>query len=162
MDGSRFDTLTRSLGDPRSRRGALASLVGGTLGLLGLTETTAKKKKGKGNNKKRRRGRGGQTTAPAPACAEGQTTCGGQCVLLTSDPQHCGACGTVCPAGNTCISGVCWACRPEPGSCGDNAFCDRGLRRCQPCRGAGGSCSIGGGFDGGEACCSDVCNGTCT
>ena len=38
MDPARFDTLTRSLIDLRSRRGALAALLGGTLGLLGWSD----------------------------------------------------------------------------------------------------------------------------
>src|SRR3954467_14588020 len=41
MDPHRFDTVTREL----TRRGALASLAGGTLALVGLTATTAKHKK---------------------------------------------------------------------------------------------------------------------
>src|SRR5215211_3521583 len=49
MDGSRFDALSRSLAANRSRRGLTRLLggvaVAGPLGLLGLTETGAKKKK---------------------------------------------------------------------------------------------------------------------
>jgi hypothetical protein len=47
MDAKEFDTLARSLTNPRSRRGALAAVVGGALGLVGLAETEAKKKKKK-------------------------------------------------------------------------------------------------------------------
>lgn len=34
-------------------------------------------------------------------------TCGGKCVDLQSEPLHCGACGTHCATGQSCISGVC-------------------------------------------------------
>lgn len=52
MDADRFDALTHALTTARSRRGALATLLGGTLGLLGLIETAGNKGKGK---KKRKR-----------------------------------------------------------------------------------------------------------
>ncbi len=42
MDNDRFDALIRRLADTRSRRGALVGLAGGALGLLGLTEASAK------------------------------------------------------------------------------------------------------------------------
>jgi hypothetical protein len=29
-------------------------------------------------------------------CPEGQTKCSGVCTNLNTDPQNCGACGTVC------------------------------------------------------------------
>lgn len=47
MDDDRFDTLTRTLTDFHSRRGALATLLGGTPGLFGLVardETAAKRR----------------------------------------------------------------------------------------------------------------------
>jgi hypothetical protein len=44
MDAEQFDTLARSLTDRRSRRGTLAAVVGGVLGVAGLAETDAKKK----------------------------------------------------------------------------------------------------------------------
>jgi hypothetical protein len=52
MDADRFDSLSRSLTDTPSRRGALAALLGGSLGLLGMTETDAKKGKKKKKKKK--------------------------------------------------------------------------------------------------------------
>jgi subtilisin-like proprotein convertase family protein len=55
MDSYRFDALTRSLTVAASRRGALATLLGGTLGLLGPPIAVAKKGKGhKGNKRKAR------------------------------------------------------------------------------------------------------------
>src|SRR5882724_4963430 len=42
-----------------------------------------------------------------PACGAGSTTCGDACVDTTHDPAHCGGCGTACPSGQVCSSGVC-------------------------------------------------------
>ncbi len=41
------------------------------------------------------------------ACPTGQARCGPACVDLSSDTQHCGACGRVCPAGVACRAGAC-------------------------------------------------------
>jgi len=42
-------------------------------------------------------------------CASGETRCGGACVDLLFDELNCGACGTACAAGQTCLRGVCTA-----------------------------------------------------
>jgi hypothetical protein len=42
MDADRFDALSRSLTHARSRRLALASLLGDTVGLVGFAGATAK------------------------------------------------------------------------------------------------------------------------
>jgi hypothetical protein len=83
MDPLRFDSLSREL--TRSRRGALAAVVGGTLGLLGLAETTAKRKKGKGKKKPKQ---------CKPACDV--------CKIQTCAKGHCG-----CAPGQTEQGGVC-------------------------------------------------------
>jgi uncharacterized protein YkwD len=59
MDDARADALTRALTPLRSRRGALASMLGGALGLLGLAETAAKKKKKGKKPKKGKKGNQG-------------------------------------------------------------------------------------------------------
>ena len=41
------------------------------------------------------------------ACAAGQTLCGNTCTNETTDPNNCGACGDVCPTGQTCTAGAC-------------------------------------------------------
>lgn len=45
----------------------------------------------------------------APVCnVYGQTSCGGTCTDLQSDPTNCGACGKVCEIpGDTCAMGTC-------------------------------------------------------
>lgn len=40
-------------------------------------------------------------------CREGLTTCGGQCVDISTDHAHCGSCGHACAAGVQCVSGSC-------------------------------------------------------
>jgi hypothetical protein len=40
-------------------------------------------------------------------CRRGLTDCHGHCVDVTSDPNHCGACGNRCPNGVLCVAGVC-------------------------------------------------------
>jgi hypothetical protein len=42
MDGSRFDSLARSLSTARSRRGTLAGLLGAALSLVGAAEVDGK------------------------------------------------------------------------------------------------------------------------
>ena len=89
MNSSRFDSFTRALTDPRSRRTALSALLGATLGLLGLVDTEAKKGKGKRKKKNKKK------TPCVPACAGktcGSDGCGGTC----------GSCNGACPDG-TCI-----------------------------------------------------------
>lgn len=61
MDETRVDSLARAVTAMQSRRGTLAALLGGTLGLLALTESDAKKKKGKKKKKKKKK-----TTPPPP------------------------------------------------------------------------------------------------
>jgi len=106
----------------------------------------------------------------------GGESCG--CADLETDPSNCGACGTVCHAGETCGGGSC--------ACGGTASCagarestccaptgcvnlDTDARHCGRCGGAcasgescvAGSCvcgSTGGSCADGQACCAD---GTC-
>ena len=46
------------------------------------------------------------TGAGSSGCASGYTTCGGECVLITSDPKHCGACDRDC-LGQPCVVAMC-------------------------------------------------------
>src|SRR5918993_4940418 len=106
---SRFDRLTRSLTDARSRRGALGVLLGGTLGLLGLADTPArkkscppcrKKKAGKCKGKKR----------DGTACQNGGQCQNGRCVSLgqaTSQPPPPPGDSSPPPLSRTCTAGQC-------------------------------------------------------
>jgi hypothetical protein len=115
MDAERFDTLARALTEARSRRGALTSLLGGTLGLLGLAGTAAKKKKGKG-----KKGKGKKKPTCRDRTKNGSETdvdCGG---------RTCPRCavGKKCKSRNDCESalcsgGRCQACTESPETCGD-------------------------------------------
>ena len=55
-------------------------------------------------------------------CLPGLTACAGSCVDLLTDDDHCGACSTVCPAGQGCGNGRCVATVPladaGAGGCG--------------------------------------------
>jgi cysteine-rich repeat protein len=42
-------------------------------------------------------------------CAAGETRCGTVCVDILFDNLNCGACGSACPAGQTCMRGICTA-----------------------------------------------------
>jgi formylglycine-generating enzyme required for sulfatase activity len=48
--------------------------------------------------------------ADTARCPEGQESCDGRCVSLSSDPSHCGACGRACTVANgtaACEAGAC-------------------------------------------------------
>jgi hypothetical protein len=42
-----------------------------------------------------------------PSCPSGQTACVTTCTDVQSDAKNCGACGNVCPTGQTCAQGKC-------------------------------------------------------
>jgi hypothetical protein len=119
MDPHRFDTLTRSLTETRSRRGALAVVLGSSLGLLGLADAAAKNKKKKGKDKDKDKGKkntnGGTPTGQppppsAPSCAETCASNCATCAFRAAGPTLCGdyyetsGCATakVCSSDNDC------------------------------------------------------------
>jgi hypothetical protein len=123
MDADRFDRLARSLTTGRSRRGALATLLGGALGLLGLAETAARK----GRKKKGKKKKG--TCKPnciAPMtcqrgkcdCPDPTVLCNGECYVntcnagLAFNPLTCECCrangsGGCFSGPPSCCSNVC-------------------------------------------------------
>ncbi|MBU1897500.1 hypothetical protein KKB55_06985 [Myxococcota bacterium] len=46
-------------------------------------------------------------------CERGETLCQNDCVDLTTDAQHCGACGSTCARGEACEDGRCIMAPPE-------------------------------------------------
>ena len=102
MDSDRFDDLTRTVTATRSRRGALAALLGGSLPVLGLAEGEARKRRRRGKGKKKN---GGNNSPPPPL------PCNGVCVV----PAICQAGSCCTPPGEfcdlilltPCCSGVC-------------------------------------------------------
>jgi hypothetical protein len=141
VDDSGFDALTRAFTGARSRRSALGTLLAGTLGLLDLAETSAKKacptckkrKHGKCkpnkqlNDKPCPDGSDGtcqsgvcvppekqqSPTCPAGACSR-NSPCGAGCVCLDigSGTKRCLALGTCSGAGDCTAS-----------SCGSGCTC---------------------------------------
>lgn len=55
-------------------------------------------------------------------CRPGLHVCGGACVDLSTDPQNCGACDQICPAGSACTSAACVA--GDAGDAADGATSD--------------------------------------
>lgn len=97
LDGSAFDTLTRSLLAGASRR-RLAGMLGALgLGVLGTGLTTEAKRKHKKHKKRTK-----------PSCTP-------QCAGKTCGDDGCGASCGACSSGQTCQDGTC-ACVPEPQS----------------------------------------------
>jgi hypothetical protein len=116
MDAERFDSLSRTLTDARSRRGALAALLGSPLGLFGFAETAAKKKRKKKKKKK-------SPVRCTPQCAGkvcGDDGCGATCGVACGGGQVCQDGRCVCANGGVpCLSRCC-----APGQvCLDNASC---------------------------------------
>jgi hypothetical protein len=135
MDDTRFDTLTRALTTTRSRRGALAALLGGTLGLFGLSGMDAQQK-GKGDKRRKKKGKGkkgNQKNSPHkepgdvrnPLCGPGQGSVSGTCVSLSGG---CGATtrNTYCSVSLSDPNGPSPCPNPEPGYAGACAMADDG------------------------------------
>jgi hypothetical protein len=157
MDGSRFDTLTRSLSLAGSRRRALGGVLLGALSLLGsqTVQEAAKKKKPCPPCKKRKQGKCKKKLPDGTVCREG--TCqGGRCVAaLPPAPSCCGgpscprcANGQSCANGNDCISARCVTGRCQ--GCAGNDQCGSDANGACTCR--DGACFSTGGHTTGLSC----------
>ncbi|MFK7986376.1 MAG: hypothetical protein AB8I08_10120 [Sandaracinaceae bacterium] len=103
-------------------------------------------------------------------CPPGQTFCNGRCLPTATNPLHCGMCGNVCAASETCEDGMCRGAVECPsgqqdcgGGCtdvsGDNDHCGR----CGEACGDNATCTDGACIP--DSCPSeepDRCEGACT
>jgi hypothetical protein len=102
---------------------------------------------------------------PSYVCREGAcvcpTTCGGACVNLKTNPEHCGTCGHACPAGATCSGGAC-GCDFGTQQCGET--CVDVMADPRNCGSCGHYCAADEYCrDGGCLTCSgEMCDGICT
>ena len=171
MDGTRFDSLTRSLTDARSRRGVLSSLLVGTLGLVGWfdsQEAAAKNCKQIKDKKKRKKclkkGQGapsqaldaspsGDPAPPPPPPPPGP--CIPACAGKVCGADGCGgSCGIACTGGKICPNGVC-VCPSGTEECGGGCvpLCAATEMRTAAC----GCCRLTGQSCGADGCCSGIC-----
>jgi hypothetical protein len=126
VDQHRFDTLTRTISTVRSRRAALGTLLAGTLGLLDLAETSAKK--ACATCKKRKHGKCKANLPDSTPCSTGKCQ-SGRCVAAAAPPQPHPP--DVCQRHNQCASGLCEAtsgtcvaqCDVLFEACGDGCVC---------------------------------------
>ncbi len=81
-----------------------------------------------------------------PACGDLESCCGTACVDVTTNPNHCGACGNRCAMGVPCVAGACMAATCTP-ACDAGETCMDGACRC----GAGAGCGDG------LSCCGGGC-----
>lgn len=119
MDGTRFDDVARRFGRMLDRRRVLAAVAAiGAAGVAGVDAVgAAPRRTCRPVAASCLRGReccSGicETRRTAPrnrrnrcVCPAGEIACGMECVDPSSNKNHCGACGNVCPG--TCVSGVC-------------------------------------------------------
>jgi hypothetical protein len=128
MDADRFDTLARSLTTPGSRRRALASAVGGALGVLGLRQPDPSARRGKckptcdecqkckkgdcekkNGKKKCKTGKCKPKAAGTPCTAFAGGQCqNGTCINVQADEANCGSLGTACDPTQVCQAGSCF------------------------------------------------------
>jgi hypothetical protein len=111
MDQGRFDSLTRSLATGKTRRGFLGGLVALASGVRAASAQTA-------CPTGQTRDRKGECH-----CPPGTDACSDGCFDKKHDPNHCGACGTVCLSGEVCQKGECTC--PRGATC-----CPPGLTNC--------------------------------
>ncbi|MGK3995620.1 MXAN_6577-like cysteine-rich protein [Sorangium sp. So ce1024] len=122
----------------------------------------------------------GSPPSSAPLCDPPYSDCGGVCVALPSDRDHCGACGRACAPDELCVASACKERETDTGEAGggqgeddgegggDPEGCgeDRHMQRCDGvcvdtrtdpnhCGRCGAQC------DPGRACAGSLCRRTC-
>ena len=139
MDDARFDALARAISQVHTRRGALAGVAGGLLLPLVADDLPAagagRRDEARGESWRHRK------------CPHGLTKCTfkkgkkkkHRCFDLQLDAVNCGACGTICPAGQSCCAGTCIDTRDAEANCG---ACGNVCTAPQTCGGGGepGTC----------------------
>ena len=105
-----------------------------------------------------------------PRCQSPLTECDGTCVDIRANPNHCGACGNACTAGQSCMDGACTAmmrtCPDGQTDCGGT--CANTTTDAMNCGACGSACGAGQMCVGG-ACMTPAtcpsgqtdCGGTC-
>jgi hypothetical protein len=140
VEPHRFDAFTRALAGNSSRRSVLKGLLGGAAaGVAGLAGVAGASAAPGGNGNA-----GGGSKKPDCCPTTLPRLCGNTCTDPQSDPNNCGACGTVCASG-VCTNGACTpvtGCIPgQQQSCdtGVPGICAAGMQTCQP-DGTWGTC----------------------
>ena len=89
-------------------------------------------------------------------CPGNKKMCGGVCVDVLTDPNHCGGCDHPCSPGSSCANGTCTSgpviCPPGLTNCGGT--CTNLLFDNSNCGACGTVCTTG-------VCCSGVCGVSC-
>ncbi|MGB8298061.1 MAG: carboxypeptidase regulatory-like domain-containing protein, partial [Polyangia bacterium] len=97
---------------------------------------------------------GSSGSLPSTCAVANLTACGSVCVDTNSDANNCGACGTACQTGATCVSGVCTSvCPAGTTSCGND--CVNLQTNPNDCGSCGNVCSSG------QTCAAGACTTTC-
>jgi hypothetical protein len=125
MDQNRFDEMTRSLGQGRSRRHVLKALGAAAFGAVGLGKLGAADAASSTSNGACAKfcaqvfgadtkaagqctSQAAKGTGPCVACGGNAARyCHGVCVDLTTDAGNCGACGVSCGDANACTTDTC-------------------------------------------------------
>ncbi len=133
MDHGRFDSFTRALARPKTRRGLLGGLAALAVGARASSAQSDCPIPGQTRNRK------GDCTCPA---GQGDVCPEVGCTNRRSDPSNCGACGNACEFGEVCRKGECRC--PSGVTCGqctpDYEFCTEGVTVC--CNGGLGNCYL--------------------
>jgi hypothetical protein len=87
---------------------------------------------------------------PGSGCSTGLSSCSGECVNETNDPNHCGSCTTVCPPTATCVSSAC-ACPTGQTLCTNVNACINTSNDPAHCGSCTNACTAG------QACVSGAC-----